>query len=64
MSRRRQIIARPATTSGTRPSPGTAETAVETTWFGTRSASCSNHHRLSCVSTTPLSGIPGDSTWS
>ena len=42
-----QIMARPATSSGT---------SVESTWFGT-SPSCLNHHRESCVRTAPLSGI-------
>ena len=39
-------------------------TTVETTWFGTASTSWANHHSDSWVSTTPLSGMPGDSTWS
>ena len=55
ISRRRTSTARPATASGT---------SVETTWLGTTSASCSNHHSDSCVRTLPLSGISLSRMWS
>ena len=48
ISSRRTMTARPATDSGT---------SVDSTWWGTRSASWSNHHSDSRVSTIPLSGI-------
>ena len=42
-----------------RPGPAhSAGTSVaEMTWLGMMSASCSNHHRDSCVRILPLSGI-------
>ena len=46
-------MARPANSGGT---------SVDTTWFGTMSASCSNHHSDSWVRTRPLSGIGVGST--
>ncbi len=49
----RQIIARPATCSGT---------SRETTWLGTTSSSWSNHHRLMAVRILPLSGMVVGST--
>ena len=56
MSSRRHRIARPANSAGT--------SVAEITWFGTRSASCSNHHSDSRVRTAPLSGIGVGSTTS
>ena len=35
---------------------------MDSTWLGTRSSSCSNHHSDICVSTAPLSGIGDSST--
>ncbi len=49
ISSRRHRIARPANSGGT--------SVAEITWLGTRSASCSNHHSDSAVSSLPLSGI-------
>ena len=46
--------------TGTPPGPP----AAVTTWWGTRSANCSNHQRLSWVSTVPLPGTGVGSTWS
>ena len=42
------MTARPATSAGT---------SVLTMWWGTRSASCSNHHSDVRVRISPLSGI-------
>ena len=55
MSSASTSVARPATASGT---------SVLTTWLSTRSASWSNHHRLSWVRMAPLSGMGVLSTWS
>ena len=38
--------------------------AAVMTWFGTSCDSCSNHHRLICVRTAPLSGMGVGSTQS
>jgi hypothetical protein len=56
MDSRRHRIARPANSAGT--------SVDEMTWFGTTSASCSNHHSDSRVRIAPLSGIGVGSTTS